>query len=50
MDDARAELLQIISDWDRAMVANDADAIGSFIAADWVIVGSDGSIGVYGAR
>lgn len=27
------------------MVTNDADAIGRFMADDWIIVGSDGSIG-----
>ena len=27
------------------MVENDADAIGSFMAADWILVGPDGSIG-----
>jgi ketosteroid isomerase-like protein len=30
--------------WGRAMVANDADAIGRFMADDWVIVGPDGSL------
>ena len=27
------------------MVANDADAIGQFMADDWTIVGSDGRVG-----
>jgi ketosteroid isomerase-like protein len=27
------------------MVANDADAIGRYMAEDWTIVGSDGSLG-----
>jgi ketosteroid isomerase-like protein len=30
--------------WDRAMVSNDADAIGRFMADEWRIVGSDGGI------
>jgi ketosteroid isomerase-like protein len=39
-----AELAAAAHAWDRAMVANDADAIGRFMADDWVIVGSDGSM------
>ena len=31
--------------WDRAMVANDADAIGAYMADDWAIVGPDGRVG-----
>jgi ketosteroid isomerase-like protein len=31
--------------WDRAMVGNDADAIQRYMADDWTIVGSDGSVG-----
>ena len=40
-----AELIRITADWDRAMIENDADAIGSFMAEDWIIIGPDGSIG-----
>lgn len=36
--------MQISADWDRAMVSNDADAIGRFMADDWVIIGTDGSV------
>lgn len=32
----------VVRDWDTAMVQNDADAIGHFMADDWTIVGSDG--------
>ena len=39
------ELLRVAREWDQAMIANDADAIGSFMADEWVIVGSDGSVG-----
>jgi ketosteroid isomerase-like protein len=39
-----AELIAVAHEWDRAMVDNDADAIGRFMADDWVIVGSDGSV------
>lgn len=40
-----AELVRVSADWDRAMVSNDADAIGSFMTDDWVIIGADGRIG-----
>ena len=40
-----AELIALAHAWDRAMVGNDADAIGRYMADDWIIVGSDGSIG-----
>jgi ketosteroid isomerase-like protein len=40
-----AELIALAHAWDRAMVENDADAIGRFMADDWVIVGSDGGVG-----
>jgi ketosteroid isomerase-like protein len=39
------ELIRLAHDWDRAMIENDAEAIGSFMADDWVIVGPDGNIG-----
>jgi ketosteroid isomerase-like protein len=46
-DDARdtalqAELEAVEAAWGRAIVANDADAIGSFMTDDWQIVGEDG--------
>jgi ketosteroid isomerase-like protein len=44
-DEARTELIALAHAWDRAMVTNDADAIGSFMADDWTIVGSDGGVG-----
>jgi len=37
------ELLAVVRDWDRAMVHNDTEAIGRFMADDWTIVGADGS-------
>ena len=43
-DEARAALLRTIDAWDRAMLTNDADAIGAFMADDWTIVGPDGSV------
>jgi ketosteroid isomerase-like protein len=42
---ARDELLAVATEWDRAMVENDADAIGRYMADDWTIIGSDGSLG-----
>lgn len=42
---AEAELIACMDAWDRAMVANDPDAIGSYMADDWAIVGPDGSVG-----
>lgn len=43
-DTARTELLGVIDAWDRAMVDNNADAIGRYMADDWAIVGPDGSV------
>lgn len=43
--DTHDEMLALAADWDRAMVENDADAIGRYMADDWIIVGSDGSVG-----
>jgi ketosteroid isomerase-like protein len=37
------ELRAVVNDWDEAMVQNDAEAIGHYMADDWTIVGSDGS-------
>jgi ketosteroid isomerase-like protein len=39
------ELIEVTHAWDRAMITNDAAAIGRFMADDWVIIGSDGSVG-----
>lgn len=39
-----AELIRVAHDWDRAMVQNDADAIGRYMADDWTIIGADGSM------
>ena len=37
-----AEFAAIAAAWDRAMVSNDCEAIGRFMADDWIIVGADG--------
>jgi ketosteroid isomerase-like protein len=39
------EVTRVAHAWDRAMRTNDAEAIGRFMADDWIIVGADGSIG-----
>lgn len=39
------ELRDVSEAWDRAMVANDPDAIGRFMADDWIIIGPDGRVG-----
>ena len=41
---SRDELVAVTQEWDRAMVENDAEAIGRHMADDWVIVGSDGRV------
>ena len=45
MTEPREEILEIARAWDEAMVRNDADAIGAFMADDWLIIGPDGSVG-----
>lgn len=41
----REELIRVAQEWDRAMVENDAEAIGRYMAEDWTIIGPDGSVG-----
>ena len=40
----RNELIDVATAWDRAMVENDAEAIGRYMTDDWTIVGSDGAV------
>jgi len=42
MDD-KGEIVELALAWAEAIVANDAAAIGAFMAGDWVIVGPDGA-------
>ena len=42
---AEEEFIGLANEWDRAMVENDAEAIGRYMADDWEIVGPDGSVG-----
>lgn len=45
MDDRdRDELIRVAHDWDRAMLENDPEAIGRFVADDWIIIGPDGGV------
>jgi ketosteroid isomerase-like protein len=44
-DGFERELIDVSHAWDRAMVSNDTEAIGSYMAEDWVIIGSDGNVG-----
>jgi hypothetical protein len=43
-DQAEDALRSVAVEWDKAMVTNDADAIGRYMAAEWVIIGPDGSV------
>jgi ketosteroid isomerase-like protein len=43
-DRSKEDLLFVAREWDRAMVQNDAQAIGRYMADDWTIVGPDGSM------
>lgn len=40
----REEILRLEQQFGQAIVANDADAIGQFLADDWIIVDPDGGI------
>ena len=44
-DKTQEELIGVAHAWDRAMVENDAEAIGRYMADDWIIIGPDGSVG-----
>lgn len=43
-DKTEEDLLSVVNEWDRAMVENDAEAIGRYMADDWTIVGPDGRV------
>ena len=40
----KKELSEFGKEWDRAIEANDAVAIGKFMSEDWVIIGTEGGI------
>ncbi len=41
---SETEIVATVHAWDEAMISNDPAAIGKFMAEDWTIVGSDGSV------
>ena len=41
-DSVRQEILNLAEEWAKALVSNDADAIGNFMSDDWVIIGTNG--------
>lgn len=41
-DEIRKEIEEFSTEWEEAMIANDAEAIGRYMADDWVIVGETG--------
>jgi ketosteroid isomerase-like protein len=43
-DPVKREIHEIAARWDRAMVENSPEAIGEFMADDWIIVGPNGSV------
>lgn len=43
-DDPETSLRAAMAAWDTAMIGNDADEIGRWMADEWVIVGQDGSV------
>ncbi|MGH8245597.1 MAG: nuclear transport factor 2 family protein [Gammaproteobacteria bacterium] len=44
MNSAIEELFRVSREWDRAMVGNDPEEIGRYMADDWTITGSDGGV------
>jgi ketosteroid isomerase-like protein len=42
--DVEEELICVATEWDRAMVENDAETIGRYLSDDCTIVGSDGNV------
>ena len=42
-DQSAAEIVKVVKAFERAMIKNDANEIGSFLADDWIVVGPDGA-------
>lgn len=38
----KEDLILFCKQWDEAMVTNNVEAIGEFMAEDWIIIGADG--------
>jgi ketosteroid isomerase-like protein len=45
IEEIKREIVDISERWAKAIVSNDADAIGKFMSDDWIIVGENGSTG-----
>lgn len=45
MEAEKLEVLEFSERWAEAIVSNDAEAIGKFMADEWVIVGENGATG-----
>jgi ketosteroid isomerase-like protein len=43
-DSVRKELQSLDKEWSSAIVKNDAEAIGRFMADDWIIIGPEGNV------
>lgn len=41
---ATKEVIAVSHAWDRAMIENDPEAIGQFMADDWTMIGPDGKV------
>ena len=39
------DLMRVVAEWDRAMIENDPEEIGRYMADDWTIIGPDGTVG-----
>jgi len=42
-DEIKTTTERVSAEWEEAMIANDAEAIGGFMADEWVIVGDTGT-------
>lgn len=42
--EAQEEILELESEFGKAMIQNDADAIGRLLSDDWIIIDPDGSV------
>ena len=42
--EAQAEILELEREFGKAMIQNDADAIGRLLSDDWIIIDPDGSV------
>ena len=45
LEGSTEQLMRCIREWDQAMIRNDTQLMGHYMAEDWIIIGSDGSTG-----